>query len=205
MRLAQGASESGEDNAEIALLSRWLLDIGDGLNANIFGESTIAIPPEMLIRSTHDPIADFISATYGDLPLSHTDSKYLVGRAILAPHNETVSNINSKVLAAFLGEEIAYLSYDSTEIDPGNTNVMESDYSVEFLNSLKIVNFPPLELKFKVGCPVILLRNMDQTIGLCIGTRMVVTKLGTWFIEVEILTASNIGERLFMPRLTLSE
>ncbi|CAN1267693.1 hypothetical protein LINPERPRIM_LOCUS12883, partial [Linum perenne] len=74
----------------------------------------------------------------------------------------------------------------------------------EFLNSLQIGNFPEHQLKLKVGVPVILLRNLDQTIGLCNGTRMVIRTLGTWFIEVEILTGTHVGERVYLPRLSLT-
>ncbi|CAI0460632.1 unnamed protein product [Linum tenue] len=89
-------------------------------------------------------------------------------------------------------------------MDPGKEGVVDADYSTEFLNNLKIGNFPDHQLELKVGCPVILLRNMDQTVGLCNGTRMVVKTLGKWFIEVEILTGTNVGDRVFLPRLTLS-
>ncbi|CAL1392126.1 unnamed protein product [Linum trigynum] len=114
-------------------------------------------------------------------------STYLVERAILAPHNDTVAAINNYVLGLFPGEEVSYFSSDSLEIDAKNQHVEEGDYTVEFLNSLKIGNFPEHELKLKLGCPVILLRNLDQSTGLCNGTRMIVKRLGKWFIEVQIL------------------
>ena len=49
-----------------------------------------------------------------------------------------------------------------------------------------------------------LLRNLNQNAGLCNGTRLVVTKLGTWVIEAKIITGTNIGENVFIPRITLS-
>ncbi|CAN1336381.1 ATP-dependent DNA helicase PIF1 [Linum perenne] len=50
-----------------------------------------------------------------------------------------------------------------------------------------------------VGVPIILLRNIDQTTGLCNRTRMVVKLLGQWFIEAEIIYGSNIRESVFLP------
>ncbi|CAI0401411.1 unnamed protein product [Linum tenue] len=131
-------------------------------------------------------------------------STYLVERAILAPHNDTVAAINNYVLGLFPGEEVSYFSSDSLEIDAKNQHVEEGDYTVEFLNSLKIGNFPKHELKLKLGCPVILLRNLDQSTGLCNGTRMIVKRLGKWFVEVQILTGTHVGDTVFLPRLSLS-
>ncbi|CAI0549490.1 unnamed protein product [Linum tenue] len=198
-----GASAS--ESEEISAFSSWILKIGDGIGSNVFGESTIKIPTDLCIQPRDTPISDVVNSTYPDLSTCYADYKYLVERAILAPHHEAVSTINSHVLLQFPGESRCYLSSDSIEVDPGQPNIMESDYSTEFLNSLRVGNFPDHDLKLKIGCPVILLRNLDESIGLVNGTRLVITKLGTWFIEVEILTGTNIGERVFLPRLKLSE
>ncbi|CAN1267702.1 hypothetical protein LINPERPRIM_LOCUS12884 [Linum perenne] len=99
---------------------------------------------------------------------------------------------------------MCYYSYDSIQSDCVNPSSAEDEFPLEFLNSLQIGNFPEHQLKLKVGVPVILLRNLDQTIGLCNGTRMVIRTLGTWFIEVEILTGTHVGERVYLPRLSLT-
>ena len=49
-----------------------------------------------------------------------------------------------------------------------------------------------------------LLRNLNQNASLCNGTRLVITKLGTWVIEAKIITGTNIGAHVFIPRITLS-
>ncbi|CAN1725769.1 ATP-dependent DNA helicase PIF1 [Linum perenne] len=46
-----------------------------------------------------------------------------------------------------------------------------------------------------IGVPIILLRNIDQSAGLCNGTRMVVKLLGKWFIEAQIISGSNLGRQ----------
>ena len=48
------------------------------------------------------------------------------------------------------------------------------------------------------------LQNLNQNAGLCNGTRLVVVKLGTWVIEAKIITSTNIGAHVFIPRITLS-
>ena len=49
-----------------------------------------------------------------------------------------------------------------------------------------------------------LLRNVNQKLGMCNGTRLIVTHLGTWIIEVEIIIGSNIGAKVLIPRIVLS-
>ncbi|CAN1216765.1 ATP-dependent DNA helicase PIF1, partial [Linum perenne] len=55
-----------------------------------------------------------------------------------------------------------------------------------------------------ISAPVILLRNIDQSTGLCNGTRLIIKRLGTWSIEVEVLTGSHAGDRVYLPRIALS-
>ncbi|KEH19846.1 PIF1-like helicase [Medicago truncatula] len=52
--------------------------------------------------------------------------------------------------------------------------------SVEHVNEFMMSLIPgeEKELKLKVGCPVMLMRNIDQANGLCNGTRLTVTHLG---------------------------
>ena len=49
-----------------------------------------------------------------------------------------------------------------------------------------------------------LLRNIDQTSGLCNGTRLVVNHLGNRVIEATVISGSNVGAKVFIPRMTLT-
>jgi hypothetical protein len=49
-----------------------------------------------------------------------------------------------------------------------------------------------------------LLRNIEQSLGLCNGTQLIVTKLGTYVIEGKVISDSNIGEKVFIHRLSLT-
>jgi ATP-dependent DNA helicase PIF1 len=49
-----------------------------------------------------------------------------------------------------------------------------------------------------------LLRNLNQNLGLCNGTRLMVQKLGDNVIEASIITGSNIGDVVYIPRIVLS-
>ncbi|XP_073220798.1 uncharacterized protein [Cicer arietinum] len=48
------------------------------------------------------------------------------------------------------------------------------------------------------------MRNLNQGAGLCNGTRMKITQLGKWFMEGEVLSGSIIGDKVLIPRISLS-
>ncbi|XP_074352868.1 uncharacterized protein LOC141692021 [Apium graveolens] len=52
---------------------------------------------------------------------------------------------------------------------------------------------PKHDLKLKVGVVVMLTRNINQVLGLCNGTQMVIKKLFKWTVECEIITGSHAG------------
>jgi hypothetical protein len=79
-----------------------------------------------------------------------------------------VDMINVKMIDRFQGEHMVYHSFDSAMDDPHNY------YPPEFLNTLTPNGLPPHVLKLKIGCHVILLRNIDPANGLCNGTRLVI-------------------------------
>ena len=55
----------------------------------------------------------------------------------------------------------------------------------------------------KVGSPVMLLRNLNQSDGLCNGTRLIITQLGDRVLDAQIITGSHIGDKVLLPRLSL--
>nr|KAJ0222874.1 hypothetical protein LSAT_V11C200052820 [Lactuca sativa] len=98
-----------------------------------------------------------------------------------------------------------YLSSDSL----CHSNFVDNDYdeslySSDVLNGLKPLGLPIHKLVLKVGVPVMLLRNIDPKSGLCNGTRLRIITLGNRVIEVKIISGSNIGNRTFIPRMTLT-
>ncbi|RYR59859.1 hypothetical protein Ahy_A05g025829 isoform A [Arachis hypogaea] len=48
-----------------------------------------------------------------------------------------------------------------------------------------------------------LLRNNDQSSGLCNGTRLKVRKLRNHVIECEVLTGNNVGHIALIPRMNM--
>ena len=48
-----------------------------------------------------------------------------------------------------------------------------------------------------------LLRNLNQSAGLCNGTRLIITQLGDRVLEAQIITGSHIGDKVLLPRISL--
>jgi ATP-dependent DNA helicase PIF1 len=121
----------------------------------------------------------------------------MIFRAILSTKNEYVDMINSNMIEIFPGEEHVYYSFDSVEDDTNN------NYPIEFLNTLNPGGLLPHLLKLKVGCPIILLRNIDPANGLCNGTRLICRSFQRNVIDAEIAVGEHAGKRIFLPRMPL--
>jgi ATP-dependent DNA helicase PIF1 len=68
-------------------------------------------------------------------------------------------------------------------------------YLREFVRRLMFTEIPSYELNLKVGIQVMLLRNINQSVRLCNGTRMTIIQLGRRFLEAQIITGTHVGEK----------
>ncbi|XP_070013617.1 uncharacterized protein [Nicotiana sylvestris] len=80
---------------------------------------------------------------------------------------------------------------------------LENVHTPEFLNSIKCSGILHHYITLKVGVPMMLLRNIDQSSGLCNGTRLIITKLENQVIEAKVLYGNMAGQKVFTPRMTL--
>ncbi|XP_012835593.1 PREDICTED: ATP-dependent DNA helicase PIF1-like [Erythranthe guttata] len=131
------------------------------------------------------------------------DPDYFQGRAILAPTNECVEFVNDHLMSLLLGEEKVYLSSDSMFRDEQTMEDNAEIYSTEFLNTIRCSGLRSHALKFKIGAPVMLIRNIDQAKGLCNGTKLQIIRTGIHVLSCKILSGKNIGDMVFIPRMTL--
>jgi ATP-dependent DNA helicase PIF1 len=161
------------------------------------------MPHDLLIPSIGDPMADIIKSTYPDLLHNMHDPSFFCNRAILAPKNAIVDSVNEYVLDRIPGDEKTYLSYDSPCNADTGIDSPDDVHTPEFLNTIVSSGLPNHRLRLKIGAPVMLMRYMIQTSGLCNGTRLIVTRLGTYVTEAKIISGSNIGDKVFIPRLSL--
>lgn len=72
------------------------------------------------------------------------------------------------------------------------------------LNNITSSGLSSHGLRLKVGVLVMLLRNLDQSMGLRNSTRLIITKMGSYVIEGKVILGSNIGKKVFIPRLSLT-
>lgn len=77
-------------------------------------------------------------------------------------------------------------------------------FSAEFLNIINCSRLPNNRIVLKVGCMIMLLKNIDQASELCNGTRLIVTNLGKHIIEARMISGMNAGQKVFIPRMTMS-
>ncbi|KAF6176912.1 hypothetical protein GIB67_030595 [Kingdonia uniflora] len=93
-------------------------------------------------------------------------TSYLTKRTILTARNDDVSFINARDLEIMPGEEIVYFVADRLLKEDSDDQTITSRYPTEFINSLDPPGLPPFKLKLKMGCHVMLLRNLSPKDGL---------------------------------------
>lgn len=191
MRLEQGPEEQDFAN--------WLLDVGHG--RDISNDGTIALPTDMTCQ-TIPSLIDFIYPGIGTQP--PPPPEYFLDRAILAPRNADVADINHTVLDRMTGDVRTYFSADKILADENTDPDEDIPVPVEFLRSINNSSLPPGELRLKVGCPLILLRNLASSRGLCNGTRMIVQRMSERVLEVRLIGGDHDGDLALIPRIALN-
>ncbi|XP_065643084.1 uncharacterized protein LOC136074673 [Hydra vulgaris] len=175
--------------------SQWLLKLGSGkipVKEEDPFKVCIEIPHQCIIREN----VFIFNKIFGNAEQNDYSK-----RVILTPTNVDSLSINEEVLECLPGEVKIYLSADQIETDDLNER---NNFHVEFWNSLTSLGMPPHFLKFKIGCVIMLLRDLDHKTGLCNGTRMKVCALQNNFSDAEVSTGASGGKRVFVPRIQLA-
>ncbi|XP_057434904.1 uncharacterized protein LOC130727703 [Lotus japonicus] len=102
------------------------------------------------------------------------------------------------------GEETEYLSYDTPCRSDEDSEIDAEWFTSEFLNDVKWSGIPNHRIVLKVGVPIMLIRNIDQSAGLCNGTRLIVSALTPYIIVATALSGSKTGKHVHIPRLSLT-
>jgi hypothetical protein len=145
----------------------YLLQIGDGTEE--INKDGVRLPKDICVSYSGDSEKDLdmlIESIFPNLNANMTNKDYITSRAILSTHNDWVDDINLKTINKFHGGEMVYHSFNEAVDDPHNY------YPQEFINTLTPKGLPPHVLNLKIGCLVILLRNLDPANELCNGTRL---------------------------------
>ncbi|XP_058187676.1 uncharacterized protein LOC131304451 [Rhododendron vialii] len=166
--------------------SRYILQVGNGLaEENEAGE--IKLPLSLILKPNTQipPLEQLLD------PLSLTNS------AILTPKNQAVDEINELMIGKFPGKEHTYLSFDETS-DPTQQGLY-----IDFLNSVTPQGMPSHRLNLKKNSPILLLRNINPSQGLCNGTRLICKEFRKHLIIAQIAVGERKGATVFIPRIPL--
>jgi hypothetical protein len=195
IRLLNNTAFDGSQIQE-AEFAQWLLEVGHG--TQIDDNRTITFNPMMRVRT----VDQLISSIYPDIHNMIPPPQYFLDRMILAPRNTEIEQINKAVLQQMSGNEFVFYSADSVEVDPCDNDDVQNIPN-EYLRSINISGLPPGELHLKLGCPLILLRNLSPQTGLCNGTRMILKNASQRVLEIQVIGGKHNGDLALIPRISL--
>jgi hypothetical protein len=137
----------------------WLQQISS--NPALFG--TVELPLFFTDVHTFD---ELLFSLFSLHRLIQVDDNYqwYAKRAIMAPLNEKVKGINLKFLKEFEGCEHRLFALDKADVNDQEEGVHH--IPAEVLRAQESGGIPPGELIVKLGCPLILLRNLNVRCGL---------------------------------------
>ena len=132
------------------------------------------------------------------------DNQYFLDCIILCPRNNEVHDINEAILQQFNPNAKVHM-LGSIDFVSKEDEIYHA-YSTEFFQQLNAGGLPLALLCLKVGCPVILLRNLDLGEGLCNGTRMVVLNVRRKVLQCRIISKNRRfrSKVVLIPRIRLS-
>ena len=177
------------------MFSDLLLQFGNGKLPyhSELGNNIVRIPDQYVFESQNKE--DFVRWCYPDIDQPVTTLNVL-GRAILAPKNKHVDEINNIALSLMQGNVHCFQSADS--VREKNDDNEAGLFPVDYLNSINASGLPPHMLSLKIGSPLLLLRNMNPKQGLCNGTRLVVKQVLNKLLKVEIMNGSHAGHEAWI-------
>ena len=92
---------------------------------------------------------------------------FIMSKAIICPTNLDTEEINNFIIKQLPGQLHVFRSYDKVL-----NSKEEFSYPLEYLNSIYLGSIPPHILELKVGCPIILIRNLDAHKGILLKNRL---------------------------------
>lgn len=181
------------NNEEDRQFAEWQRQLARGvLNSD---DELVELP--LRIHSIGDRVEKLINHIYPSLHCLHTPSFYSE-RCILSPRNVDAQEINDAVLDTFPGVLHEFWASDQA-LDPLSHLPDENDYPPEVLHSLNPSGFPLAQLCIKLGCPIMILRNLQPKEGVCNGSRGIVTRISPRVLEVQLFS----GQTVLVPRIKL--
>jgi len=191
----------------------YLLQVGDGEVpiSDALGPNVIRLRDD-IVAPQDWTLSDLVSHTYPNLAAvsksvlqedtREEDMAYFCERAILSPRNLDVDALNLEILKSFPdATKVTYYSEDSVDASTPDEALL---WPLDFLNSLTVSGLPPHELTLCPGAVVMLIRNLDVDKGLCNGVRAVVVRTHRYVLDLLLISGTNKGSRVYVPRLSLA-
>ncbi|KAG4974880.1 hypothetical protein JHK82_031764 [Glycine max] len=151
-----------------------------------------------------------------DIINAKVNSSYLWGNIVMLTRNMCLQNgpnndseTKLKEFSQWLldlvltSDERQYLSSESIDKSGVIENEALEELAAEFLNSLRTSSLPNHRIKLKVSTSIMLLRNIDQSKGLCNDTRLIVTRLAYYVIEAKIMARKNTGNLTYIAQTSI--
>jgi ATP-dependent DNA helicase PIF1 len=194
MRLRlNGVDKQAED------YGKWLITIGNGTaptTSNDYFNDLVTLPQNICMPAN---IQDLTNWVFPDIHRHYTNPNWMCERAVLAPKNNTVHEINTSMAERFPGNSIRIESAD--DLIEGSENAAIPN---EYLNTLNPAGLPRHLLTLKKGIPMILLRNLNPSQGLCNGTKLYLREIyNKRLMQVEIIGGKHSHNIVCIPRIYL--
>ncbi|TKR72374.1 hypothetical protein L596_019832 [Steinernema carpocapsae] len=138
----------------------FILQVGSGEGCD--DQDRVAVPRTILYPNENE-VLNFVFPN---------DGSSWSNRSILTPTNEVSLELANKILDRLDGEAITYIGVDKPYVEKSFIAIDPETY-----NSITPSGLPPQQLQLKVRAEVMLLRNLNVRLGLCNGTRLIITAM----------------------------
>ena len=175
MKLSINMRVRASGDPELQRFDDWVLSLGDGTAPTIKGTDLVEIDDDLCIKIESNTIEDtedekrsmkrFTEMVFPNIEENMKDHSWLDGRAILAPTNKKVDELNDLVTESLPGNPIPLSRSDF--LDNADDTFR---YSTEYLNNLSPAGLPRHQICLKPGMPLMLMRNLCPQEGLCKGS-----------------------------------
>lgn len=194
---------------ELQRFDEWVLSLGDGTALTVKDTDLVEIDDDLChkvesntdkdVEAERRSMNEFVEIVFPNVKENIADTEWLEGRAILAPTNKKVDELNDMLADSLPGNPTVLSSSDFLD--------NEGDifrYSIEYMNTLNPPGLPRHQISLKPNMPLMLLRNLCPQKGLCNGTKLIFIKLhGIWSLECTISGGEHRGRTVLIPRIVL--
>ena len=209
MKLSENMRVKMTNDPEAESFDQFTLKLGNGEIDVCEGTDMVEIPENMCMtiepnssknsHSEKEAMQQLADHVYPNIKEYFDQNGWLDGRAILAPTNKQVDQLNDLITDTFPGEPVVLSSSDEV-INPNDFQ----RYNAEYLNTLSTSGLPNHRLFIKPGMPLMLMRNLNPKMGLCNGTRLIFKKIHrNHLLECLIAGGEHQNRRVLIPRITL--